>query len=170
MSIILIGPKTPGNTESLGVSDAREMIRLLHLSQKAPLIIKNAERLTPEAQNALLKSLEEPPNAAEIILETTDEDLLLPTIRSRCQIIYKPRIPHTPPIPLPVFSTIPERLNFAKENALKRDVSLNFLDELLVASHDTIDPKTIRALFKAKKLLQANCNVRLVMENLFLNW
>lgn len=148
----------------------REMIRLLHLNQKAPLIIKNAERLTPEAQNALLKTLEEPPNAAEIILETTDEDLLLPTIRSRCKIIYaRHEFPQTKN-PLPVFATIPKRLNFAKENALKRDDSLNFLGDLLIASHDTIDPKTIRALFKAKKLLAANCNIRLVMENLFLNW
>lgn len=51
-------------------------------------IIDEAELLAHgqnEAQNALLKTLEEPPANTHIILVTTQEDRLLPTIRSRCQ-------------------------------------------------------------------------------------
>ena len=47
-------------------------------------IIDRAEKLTIEAQNALLKTLEEPPSYAVIILLATAEDHLLETVRSRC--------------------------------------------------------------------------------------
>ena len=39
----------------------------------------------PEAQNALLKTLEEPPPASVFVLITSRPDVLLPTVRSRCQ-------------------------------------------------------------------------------------
>lgn len=48
-------------------------------------VIRDAERMNDEAQNALLKTLEEPPGAAVLILLTTAAARLLPTIRSRCQ-------------------------------------------------------------------------------------
>jgi DNA polymerase-3 subunit delta' len=48
-------------------------------------IIDEAELLDEIGQNALLKTLEEPPAGTTIILVTTREDRLLPTIRSRCQ-------------------------------------------------------------------------------------
>lgn len=57
-------------------------------------IIDEAELLAHgqmEAQNALLKTLEEPPANTHVILVTTQEDRLLPTIRSRCQ-----RVPFYP--------------------------------------------------------------------------
>lgn len=47
-------------------------------------IINNSENMTKEAQNALLKTLEEPPEYAIIILVTSNENLLLNTIKSRC--------------------------------------------------------------------------------------
>ncbi|HFQ7768378.1 TPA: ATP-binding protein [Clostridioides difficile] len=50
-------------------------------------IINNAEKMTVEAQNALLKTLEEPPNYAIIILVTNNKESLLETIKSRCDII-----------------------------------------------------------------------------------
>ncbi|MBX3354196.1 MAG: hypothetical protein KF724_00685 [Phycisphaeraceae bacterium] len=50
-------------------------------------IIDEAELLEVEAQNAMLKTLEEPPERTWIILCTQQEDRLLPTIRSRCQRI-----------------------------------------------------------------------------------
>src|SRR5207244_7117040 len=46
-----------------------------------------AELMNPPAQNSLLKTLEEPPGRALIILLTDQAGLLLPTIRSRCQTI-----------------------------------------------------------------------------------
>jgi len=50
-------------------------------------IIDNAERLTQEASNCLLKILEEPPEKSIFILITSKLKLILPTIHSRCQTI-----------------------------------------------------------------------------------
>ncbi len=47
-------------------------------------IVAAAQRLNPDAQNALLKTLEEPPAGAVLILCADDETLLLDTVRSRC--------------------------------------------------------------------------------------
>lgn len=47
-------------------------------------IIPEAELLTPQAQNALLKTIEEPPEYAVIMFLTSNVDALLPTIQSRC--------------------------------------------------------------------------------------
>ena len=47
-------------------------------------IVDEAEKLNQQAQNALLKTIEEPPAYAVILLLTTNADLFLPTILSRC--------------------------------------------------------------------------------------
>lgn len=47
-------------------------------------IIAEAEKMNPQAQNALLKTIEEPPAYVVIILTTSSPEALLPTIRSRC--------------------------------------------------------------------------------------
>ncbi len=47
-------------------------------------IIADAEKMNPQAQNALLKTIEEPPSYATMILLTNTPEALLPTIRSRC--------------------------------------------------------------------------------------
>lgn len=48
------------------------------------VVVDDADRLVPEAQNALLKTLEEPPPASVFLLVTHRPHLLLPTVRSRC--------------------------------------------------------------------------------------
>jgi DNA polymerase-3 subunit delta' len=50
-------------------------------------LIEEAELMNPHAQNALLKTLEEPDGRTLIVLVTDQPHALLPTIRSRCQII-----------------------------------------------------------------------------------
>lgn len=50
-------------------------------------LIEDAEKLNESSANALLKVLEEPPHTSHIILLTSRPDMLLPTIRSRCQMI-----------------------------------------------------------------------------------
>lgn len=50
-------------------------------------IVNEAERMTAQAQNALLKTLEEPPEYAVIILLTANVNALLPTILSRCVVL-----------------------------------------------------------------------------------
>ena len=60
----------------------------------APLkigVIHDADRMNAEAQNALLKTLEEPPRDTMLILETGNPGSLLPTIRSRCQPLVLPQ-------------------------------------------------------------------------------
>lgn len=54
-------------------------------------IVADADKMTPQAQNALLKTIEEPPAYAIIILLTTNAASLLPTILSRCVTLsFKP--------------------------------------------------------------------------------
>ncbi len=57
------------------------------LSARRAFIVSEAERLNLNSQNALLKVLEEPPQYCTIILLCTRLEKLLPTIKSRCQII-----------------------------------------------------------------------------------
>ena len=59
-------------------------------------IIDEAEKLTQQAQNALLKTIEEPPAYAIIMLLTANEGMLLPTIKSRCVTLTMK------PVPLPL--------------------------------------------------------------------
>ena len=55
------------------------------LGVRRVFLIRDAERMNEGAQNALLKTLEEPPGSACLILVTSSAERLLPTIRSRCQ-------------------------------------------------------------------------------------
>ena len=59
-------------------------------------IVANAELMNPQAQNALLKTIEEPPAYAIIMLLTANEGMLLPTIKSRCVTLTMK------PVPLPL--------------------------------------------------------------------
>ncbi len=79
-------------TDSIGVDDIREQI--IDTIQIKPYegkykiyIIPDASLMTVQAQNALLKSLEEPPKYAVIILVADNVGMLLPTIMSRSMVI-----------------------------------------------------------------------------------
>jgi DNA polymerase III delta prime subunit len=78
-------------SQSIGIEDIKRIQRALFFkpikSQTKAVIIEDAHLLTPEAQNALLKVLEEPPLHTIIILAADTTESLLPTILSRCQII-----------------------------------------------------------------------------------
>ena len=50
-------------------------------------LIEDADKLNDPSANALLKVLEEPPHTSHIVLLTSRPAMLLPTIRSRCQMI-----------------------------------------------------------------------------------
>lgn len=76
-------------TGSIGVDDVRNQINndimIKPYSSKYKIyIVDEAEKLTPQAQNALLKTIEEPPAYGIILLLTNNMTSLLPTIRSRC--------------------------------------------------------------------------------------
>ena len=81
---------------SIGVEDVRNQIndtiavRPYNGGYKI-YIVDEAEKMTVQAQNALLKTIEEPPSYAVILLLTANEDAFLPTILSRCvQLKLKP--------------------------------------------------------------------------------
>jgi len=77
-----------------GIDDVREAIKFLWQkplkSSKKTLIVPNAQELTLQAQNAILKISEDPPNHALIILVVKNSEVLLPTLLSRFQKIYVP--------------------------------------------------------------------------------
>ncbi|MGH2756646.1 MAG: DNA polymerase III subunit delta' [Actinomycetota bacterium] len=56
-------------------------------------VIEEAERMNPAAQNALLKTLEEPQPDTVFVLISDDEDDLLETIRSRCRVVRLEAVP-----------------------------------------------------------------------------
>lgn len=73
-----------------GIDDIRELKEAVHTvpyeSKYKVYIIDEVHMLTKEAFNALLKTLEEPPAHVVFILATTEEEKLLDTILSRCQV------------------------------------------------------------------------------------
>ncbi len=87
--IIRITHEKPG---SIGVDEIRE--QLVNDVQIRPYngkykvyIVPDAEKLTVQAQNAMLKTIEEPPAYAVILLLTTNASAFLPTILSRCVML-----------------------------------------------------------------------------------
>lgn len=87
--IIHVSHEKPG---SIGVDDIRRQINddivIKPYSSKYKIYIMNeAEKMTVQAQNALLKTLEEPPAYAVIILLTTNVEAMLPTILSRLVVL-----------------------------------------------------------------------------------
>lgn len=82
---------------SIGISEIRELLEWTALKPfegraKAAALI-DAERLTTEAGNAMLKLLEEPPSSSYLLLLTAHPRYVLRTIRSRCMLVRLRPIP-----------------------------------------------------------------------------
>lgn len=77
---------------SLKIEQIRQLQRKIQekpiISSKKIYIIDNADKMTIEAQNCLLKTLEEPPEFAILILIGSNESSFLDTIKSRCIILH----------------------------------------------------------------------------------
>jgi len=78
------------------VDEIRDIIDEIHLrpyeGSRKVIVIKDVQNMTPSAQNAFLKTLEEPEEGTFIIMLTSSLETILETIRSRCQIIRLGRI------------------------------------------------------------------------------
>jgi DNA polymerase-3 subunit delta' len=78
-----------GDGPRIKIQEVRDATLALQLrpveGKKKILLVEDAHRMTPEAQNALLKTLEEPPGSAHIVLTTSRLRSILPTVISRCQ-------------------------------------------------------------------------------------
>ena len=79
----------PGETGSIAIDQVRQAVRQAAYrpfeGRRRVVVVRDAERLVSAAQNALLKTLEEPPASSQFILVTSRPGLLLPTVRSRLQ-------------------------------------------------------------------------------------
>jgi DNA polymerase-3 subunit delta' len=78
----------PGDMGSIKIEQVRDVIDRAGFrpfeGRKRVVIIDDADALMPAAQNALLKTLEEPPTASIFLLVSSIPDALLPTVLSRC--------------------------------------------------------------------------------------
>ncbi len=85
-------PEIEGGNLSIGIADVRAVTSQLAYApvegRQRVIIFREAELMNEQAQNALLKSLEEPPDHTLIILTTNRPEALLSTVRSRCRTIY----------------------------------------------------------------------------------
>jgi DNA polymerase-3 subunit delta' len=88
----------PLDKPSILIEQIRGLAQALTLSLYYPtgarvVVIDGAHALTTEAQNALLKLIEEPPPSTLFILVTDNVEALLPTVRSRCAAVFFPKLP-----------------------------------------------------------------------------
>lgn len=83
-------------SETIKIGTIRDTISTVYekpiLTNKKIYIINDADKMTKEAQNSLLKTLEEPPEYIVIILVASNTDMLLSTIKSRCTKIKFDRL------------------------------------------------------------------------------
>lgn len=169
--------------EGKGISDVFSWQTFLNRTGRKPrvLLISRANSLSIEAQNALLKILEEPPTNTQIILEAISEETLLPTIVSRCLPIELP--PQRTGVSAEIANDIEtlngkstaSLFNLSARVASDRTGATAWLDSVISALHQgliTGEPvgKKITLLLAAKKQILANCNTRLALENAFLKW
>lgn len=88
---------TPKGTQGYLIEQIREVVtsatRAPIQAQRKVFILEDVEQLGTSAANAFLKTLEEPSPRVTLILLTSHQDSVLPTILSRCQVVSFPAIP-----------------------------------------------------------------------------
>ena len=147
-------------------------------------IIMDAEKLTIQSQNALLKFLEESEEESIYILYVDNEKNLLPTILSRGRITYSQS--ESVPFEIPEFEIsnmdIAQRFELANVYSQTKDSAIgliNSLDEYFRAKleleikNGNIESsrdiaKSLQVLDESRRKISANCNRRLVLEDLVL--
>ena len=170
--------------DDYSMAHIKELLHFIFLkpfnSRKKLAVISNIENLNVQAANALLKTLEEPPPYATIILTTLDEQKILPTILSRCTKIrleftadLSPVENYMDPSELKE-KTVAERFKWAAQVAETENVEkiillwLNFYREKLLNGENVLG--ILRRLSSARDLLQTNISVKLLLENLLLEF
>lgn len=147
------------------------------------VVIVEAHTLTTEAQNSMLKMLEEPQQYTQIVLITIAQDSLLATIQSRCQIIklaLKPLDVEAKMLELArtlESVTISEKIAMAQSLAKTKPETNNMIDGLLRAEREELVTNKqlhtvarIESLLDALTKLKANTNNRMLLEHIFFTW
>ncbi len=156
---------TSGDKASIGIDEIRNIKKSLYVtpndSDYRTYIIVNAERMTDQAQNALLLTLEEPPSFAVFLLLTEDATKLLETVRSRAQCIRMEKFSSVSVAEYLLSSYEGQRIHknfpdkFSAAVSLS-DGSLGRAKELLSGTEETSELLKLRS--EAKKLIPLMCN------------
>ena len=180
------------NKKSIGIKKIREAILFLstkpYSEHNKVIIIESAQRLTTQAQNALLKTLEEPPKYAVIILEAKTEESLLPTVISRCRRIiahknedeYKLALEQAKELSFGkvLGFSIGEKLDYAEKLAKKeKEYITDSLENWIIEERQNMkgtgnssNSSHINIILDIKKdLEETNVNTRLALECLLLS-
>lgn len=176
--------KLSDKKKSIGIDEVKavgQFLQIKPLSYRVKIaLIKDANSLTTEAQNSLLKILEEHTNSSIIILEDSSTNFILPTIISRC--ILEKVVSHNQTqvtIPEKFFElSISEKLDFfdsiSKED---KEKIIEILNETLTQLKDRkyenmkeINKKNILLIAETTENLEKfNLSTKLALENLALN-
>jgi DNA polymerase III delta prime subunit len=183
---------------TIGIEEVRNLQKKLMLkpfkSENKAAIIKNAQDLTLEAQNAFLKTLEEPPNHTYIFLLAQTNSTLLPTILSRCTIIELNEFIEisaeetkllTEQIQNSFSASIGSNLKLAEKISTNKNTALQWLEKATICmrqillgtvnNHQISNENALLVSFlqnmqKTYKIIKTtNVSPRLAVENLFLN-
>lgn len=172
--------------EKLGVEQAKKIRGFLSIKPYSAkgrvVVVLHADNFTLDAQNSLLKTLEEPPTNAIIILAAGSDKSFLPTVLSRVEIVY---LRHTTSdirlqsnanglktenIKELFQASLEERFEFIE----KLEDKEQFFQQLLTFFHTQL-PKNpaylpfTKELLKAEAWKEANGNLRAILEYLMLN-
>lgn len=142
----------------IGVEEAHEIVKSLTLKSYEGgykvMLIWMAEKMNTPCANKLLKLIEEPPNKTVFILITEDEEQIINTIRSRCQIL------HFPPLAQEVIKNALVKqynldISVATKIAHQANGNYNKASDLVYRDSEDIQFETwfifwIRSAFKAK--------------------
>ncbi|MDA0177938.1 MULTISPECIES: DNA polymerase III subunit [Mesoflavibacter] len=142
----------------IGVDEAQDIVKALSLKSYEGgykiMIIWMAEKLNTQAANKLLKLIEEPPNKTIFLLIAEDEEQIINTIRSRCQIIHFPPLAEED-----IKDGLIKQFNINETDAIKiaHQSEGNYNKACDLVYHDSEDTQFekwfifwIRAAFKAK--------------------
>ncbi len=160
----------------LGIEEARKITDYFSLkpyqAKGRVVILENASALTPEAQNSLLKTLEELPKEGLFLLGATSDAKFLPTILSRCQIIKiqggeEIKNEKQTEIELLLNATLEERFEYVEKLKEKEE----FLKALTAYFHKKLpaNKEFVKELLKAEKYANQNVNIRAILEYLMLD-
>jgi len=166
--------------KSIGIDEVKPIsnfLKIKPLGSKKIIIINEANSLTTEAQNSLLKILEEPPLYAQIFLEANSIENLLPTILSRCQKFKLSRdISDTSENENNFLTmTLAERFDYCETlSKLEKEEVLKYLTNVLKLAKNQENKLNLEDLnlliVTLENLSKFNLNTRLALENLAVNF